>query len=307
MTNLKNLPLSWIYSSAGNSIIDPVPLFRSDSIWLALLQLPEMDFIEEVVNKYSDKKILIRGCDDEISQQLIKHNFKRVGTGREAVLRFNTDHFKKKSLKELIRRGTRHGNVVEYPYSSEIEKKLYRFRYNTRHAKKPQLKSLFWDKFLIEMRLFVFEDHQKDWLGAVMVSRNSPSKFHSELLLRKRTAPVGVMEALIFNIFEMLKESDAEEFSLGEVPFITSTNRNIVNTKEFIINSVGKFFHFAYNYQGLYNFKNKFNPHWNDLYLCGKPNIGFTDLIRLSQKTNFLRLMFYKLLLKRKVFVKLNK
>jgi lysylphosphatidylglycerol synthetase-like protein (DUF2156 family) len=128
-----------------------------------------------------------------------------------------------------------------------------------------------------------------------MVGRNSPEKFHVELLLRKKTAPIGVMEALIFQTFENLKNSDAKELSLGEVPFITSTNKNIFNTKEFIINSVGKIFHFAYNYQGLYYFKNKFNPHWNDLYLCGKPNIGFTDLIMLSQKTNFTRLMFYKL------------
>lgn len=295
MTNLTNLPLSWIYSPSNKFIVDEVNLFRDESIWLSLVQSPKINFIDEIIDLYPDKKILLRGCDESISSELLKHGYNKINTGREAVLNFNTNHFSKKSLKELIRRGSRHGNVVEYNYSKNVEEKLSAFKNETLHAKKPQLKNLFRDKFLEEMRLFVFENHKKEWLGAVMVSKNSETKFHTELLLRKKSAPVGIMESLIFYTFQKLKSTGAKEFSLGEVPFITSTNKNIFNTKEFIINSIGKSLHLAYNYKGLYKFKNKFNPHWNDIYLCGKPNISFMDLVLLSQKTNFTRLILFKL------------
>lgn len=292
---MNNLPLSWIYSPAGPNLIESLNLFRNHSIWLALIQSPEINFIDEINKKYPNNKILIRGCDESISNDLIKCGYKRINTGREAVLNFNNNHFEKRSLKELIRRGSRHGKVLEYNYSDIIAGKLNLFKECTSHAKEPQLKYLFMTKFIEGMKLFTFENNKNEWLGAVMVSRNSKTKFHTELLLRKSNAPVGVMETLIYNTFQKLKIYNTDEFSLGEVPFISFTNKNITNTKEFIVNSIRQSFHFAYNYKGLYNFKNKFNPCWKDIYLCGNPNISLWDLFSLSNRTNFTRLMLYKL------------
>ena len=158
-----------------------------------------------------------------------------------------------------------------------------------------QLKNLFCTEFSDQMKLYVFEDHRKEWLGAVMVSRNSETKLHTELLLRKWNAPVGIMESLIFHIFENLKNNGIIELSLGEVPFIMSKNRDNISIKDHIINRIGKSLRCVYNYKGLYNFKNKFNPEWNDIYICGKPNISFINLFLLSLRTNFFRLLLYKL------------
>ena len=292
---MRNLPLSWIYSPSHPFQIKPINLLDKNFIWLALAISPTLNFINEIKNGCGVNKILIRGCDEKISEVLFEYGYKRIYSGQEAVLNFSTNHFKKKSLRHLIRRGSRHGKIIEYIYSINVADKLQQFKRQCSHAHEPQLKNLFCTEFSDQMKLYVFEDHRKEWLGAVMVSRNSETKLHTELLLRKWNAPVGIMESLIFHIFENLKNNGIIELSLGEVPFIMSKNRDNISIKDHIINRIGKSLRCVYNYKGLYNFKNKFNPEWNDIYICGKPNISFINLFLLSLRTNFFRLLLYKL------------
>jgi lysylphosphatidylglycerol synthetase-like protein (DUF2156 family) len=64
---------------------------------------------------------------------------------------------------------------------------------------------------------------------------------------------------------------------------------------EGMINFIGRRLRFAYNYKGLYLFKNKFSPTWIDYYFCIKPKLTFYVLIKVLIKTNLHKIIINKL------------
>jgi lysylphosphatidylglycerol synthetase-like protein (DUF2156 family) len=167
------------------------------------------------------------------------------------------------------------------------------FRKECAHGKKPQLKYLFTDELHEFNRLFVLKDYNKNWVGAIMISDKDSDFAQTELILRKKNAPVGVMEGLIFLIYNKLLEEGYEYWSLGAVPFVSYDNNFF--SKSGFINSIGRKIRFAYNYKGLYDFKNKFNPLWLDYYFCVKPKLKLSLIFSILNKTNLLNLVLYNL------------
>ena len=65
-------------------------------------------------------------------------------------------------------------------------------------------------------------------------------------------------------------------------------------SKEFFINFTGRKLRYAYNYLGLYNFKNKFNPEWKDIYICCKPKLNLITILKVSWLSNLAKLILKK-------------
>lgn len=238
---------------------------------------------------------VIRGINNLLLPFFNQAHFDKIIFGKEAVLDFSVNHFDKKSLQELIKRGLRKGNIIEVTRDNQSIKKLAELSKNSTHGNEPQLKHLFLTEFTEGTRLFVFENKDKQWLGGILVSINSPNKFHTELMLRDKNAPVGVMEALIFKAFKSLQKSGKEEFSLGEVPFVVDIPITKSFYRDVILNKVAKFFRFAYNYKGLYDFKNKFNPRWDEVFICGYPKLKLSHIAGIIIKSNLLYLIIHKI------------
>lgn len=257
--------------------------------------------INSVKCEEGNSSFIIRGCNKKLTEKLTQESFDHIIFGKEAVLSFSENHFGKKSLRELIKRGLKKGKVVEVERSDEVIRLLGRLIINSRHGKEPQLKHLFITEFVEETRLFVFVNPRNEWLGAILVSLNSPDKFHTELLLKHNNAPIGIMEALIFAAFKILKNSEKKELSLGEVPFYVDIPITKSFYRDFILNRIAKFFRFAYNYKGLYDFKNKFNPRWDDVYICGYPRLKLSHIAGIIFRSNLLQLIKYKFLHKKKL------
>jgi len=271
------------------------------SKWLTFARVPYKYklkiFLEE--NLYhTNEGMFIDGCNEGVAFELLNNGYEILRTGQEAILSLHYEHFKKKSLKELIRRGCRGKHVEEIPFSSEMKYRLQKFKYECTHGNEPQLKYLFSDKFKSFNRLFVIKDdlslREKDfWYGAFMLSHKEKNYAQTELILRRKHAPVGVMEALIYSIFNILKKEGYEYWSLGGVPF--TVYEDTLFTKEGVINFVGRRLRFAYNYEGLFFFKNKFSPVWIDYYFCVKPKLTFSILLKVLIKTNLHKLIINKL------------
>ena len=109
---------------------------------------------------------------------------------------------------------------------------------------------------------------------------------------RRKNAPKGVMELLVYTIFKKLKSEGARTWSLGDVPYVVYNSK--IFSKEFIINFTGRKLRFAYNYLGLYNFKNKFKPEWYDSLICTNSPCPFFALIKIARVSNLIKLIFYK-------------
>ena len=210
--------------------------------------------------------IFVSSCNSELVPFFKEHDFEMIKVGKEAVLDLNSPHFNKKSLKELIRYGSRNGSVDEIYYSEDMIVKLEQFKLECAHGHEPQLKYFFNDVLLPENRLFVYKDNSGNWQGAITISCRSDGKVRTDLLLRKKNAPKGVIYG------------------------------SSVFSKEFIINFTGRKMRFAYNYMGLYNFKNKFNPIWNEIYICSKPKLKLTTIVKVAWISNLIKLVTKKLL-----------
>lgn len=118
-------------------------------------------------------------------------------------------------------------------------------------------------------------------LALVTISRNSKHGYHLEIMKRHPNAPVGTMEALLFRLVNFLKENRQNlTFSLGEVPFCAPAGL----ASEKLINFAAKAILPAYDFNGLYNFKNKFKPYWQPIYWYGWPKLKLTDLYLVALK-----------------------
>ncbi|MCF8259373.1 MAG: phosphatidylglycerol lysyltransferase domain-containing protein [Melioribacteraceae bacterium] len=292
--NFKYLPLSWHISENPQNQIERIELNYKGTTWLSLARFYSQEdfndfFTSEMVSP--NQNIFLRGLRKEHSDYLFSKGFHTYKIGAEAVLRKNSTHFEKASLKELIRRGNKKGEIVEKAFSDENIKKIHGLRLKSPFAKLPLLTNLFNTEFTSDMRLFVFEQNN-EWLGLILCSKNSNTKYQVELILRKQNNPVGIMEALIHHAFEIITNGEINELSLGEVPFTFPSSTQKVF--EFFIKIFGKTIGFAYNAEGLFNFKNKFNPVWEDLFIASTSRLNLRLLTALSSKSNFTNLLIYK-------------
>ncbi len=260
---------------------------------------PQYRFNLEALQAYNklflgDIPIFISSCSPELVPLFREYKFEILKVGKEAILDLSFPHLNKRSIKEMIRSGKKYGSAKEIYYSDEISNKLEKFKKDCAHGKEPQLKYFFNDVLIPENRLFVFEDEEENWLGAITIYCRMDGIVRTDLILRKRSAPKGVMEVLINFIFRTLKNEKFRTWSLGEVPYIVYDSP--IFSKEFLINFTGRRMKFAYNYLGLYNFKNKFNPIWKEIYICSKPKLKLLTLVRILWISNLAKLVLKKFL-----------
>lgn len=223
-----------------------------------------------------------------MASSLKQKKFDTLRFGKEAILNLNEEHFYKKKLQDVIKAGLRHGIVEEINFSEEAKQQLENFKLVCTHGRKPQIKYFFNDIFKPNNRLFVYRKGN-EWLAAILVSQIDDTFLRSELLLRIKTAPNGVMDALVFSVFNKFKEEGFKYWSLGDVPFIINPSHKI--SREYLVNFLGRRLKFAYNYSGLFKFKNKFNPIWSDVYICSKSKLSLSTLLFLTSKSNLTKLV----------------
>ena len=97
---------------------------------------------------------------------------------------------------------------------------------------------------------------------------------------------------------KIYKQEGCKYFSLGEVPFVTpAAMKEIDNkisikrsTQQSLVFTIGHLIRYAFNYKGLFDFKNKFNPEWKPIYICAAPKLQFSALVDLFCETGYLEL-----------------
>ncbi len=273
-----------------------VHLFKNIK-WLTHVKIPYKINFESVVSELilqHAKNYFIVGCNYGNYKYLEERGYKGIRMGKEAILDLHQNHLSKTSLKELIRRGKKYGSVVEIPWSKEAADELQEFRKHTRHGREPQLQYLFSTHFEASNRLFVFKDPAGLWLGAMLLSYKSARFIQTEAMLTRRKQPNGTMEALISVIFKILKTEGIDYWTLGAVPFIIRDSEFL--SKEYIINVTGRLMKFAYNYKGLFHFKNKFDPVWTDYYICIRPYFSPGAMAGILYQSRLLKLGIHKLI-----------
>lgn len=299
---MKRLPLSWCRKEIDFPNYNTVHLPLSGMSWISTAEIPLQYSAERLYSGLiSDTPdFVIRGLSAGSAKHLKDMGSDVVRTGAEAVVDLNNPAGLKRSVLELARRGGRYGSAHEVPYSEFYVNKVSRLALDSTHAPEPKLSYLFRPGFDQSTRCFVLASEQDEWLGALTLSIQEEFYAHTETILRRKNAPVGVMESLFVSVMRTLKGEGYTHLSLGEVPFIFSDSSDTVPelsgtyAKELIFRSK-HFMMSSFNYKGLYNFKNKFGPQWLPVYLAAKPGISWRLLLDLYFQSRFHDLSVFKL------------
>lgn len=234
--------------------------------------------------------LLLRGCPPPLRAFLVNQGWHALPVGTEALIPFHPVFQPRASLRALVRRGLRHGEVSEIGLVPQTVTQLYALSGRTRYGHLPHLRYMFRGDPSAAARAFVFVARNGTWLGALTLTAPAPGRWHTELILRDQSAPVGVMEALILETAARLREEGASGLSLGETPFHFPEPVRLTVQGQ-LLQQAGKRFRFAYPADGLFRFKQKFAPQWETVYLCASGRITLLTLAELFRASNCHRLL----------------
>ncbi len=300
-----DLPLSWARADVPGPRLRTMPLPFSRRVWVPCADIPPTWSFPRIFQDYLrplPKGFVLQGCQENLARYITEQGGVATLTGIEGVLPL--DGVDKPSLRELARRGRRWGEVVALDPTPEHRKAMRALWQATVHGSKPQLQCAFRTDFDAMVRGFALVAPSGLWLSAMTLSLMKPGYWHTELLLRRKDAPVGVMEALILGVKAHLRGEGHGWLSLGTVPFMSIADplhpracrppwRATCQGR--VIMRLGRWLRFSYDYQGLYRFKQKFQPIWRPLYLCGWPDLPWRILPDLSWASRHAHLVGYAL------------
>jgi hypothetical protein len=304
---ISQLPLSWARTSIVDPVLNVVKLPFSASGWIPTAEIPHHYSFDQLYREHLSRLpngFVLQSCSLSLRDYLIEQGCQVTAMGAEAIL--DLPWRGKRSVRELARRGRRHGTVHEIELSQTHQNKLAQLLRESPSRQGTQLRYTERSEFDASTRCFVFETAEKKWMGAITLSTIAPHYVHTELLLRHREAPVGIMEALITAIAQQLALEEVSHLSLGNVtPLPAAESESIFaahrHPKELWTQSqisfrLGRVLNFAYNAEGLWGFKNKFTPRWEPLYLCASPHLSWATVVGLVQTTGYVNLVWSRLL-----------
>lgn len=284
------LPLSWrIQSGLVSPELERVRLPGFSGDWLAFGNVPETytprQLAEWICRNQAMRPFVLRGCHPAFLAELLPAGGDLLYTAREALLDLQGQHVSRKSLRQLARRGRRHGEILQWfrPQLATFLPHLDPFMNLVQSTWSAPLSFLYRTHPPASERFFVLQQHDRIW-GLISLIPNGPASWHTELLARDPEAPVGIMEALIEHIFLTLQNEGARYWSLGEVPFYPT--RTPDNLKALALVTVGQHLERAYSASGLYRFKAKFNPIWRPVCVYGWPQMSWLRMAGMFWRCN---------------------
>ena len=135
---------------------------------------------------------------------------------------------------------------------------------------------------IFDKRFFVAKDENGYVLAFVVCfPYNNKTGYFIDIMRRKQDSPLGIMEKLIIETCQLLKEEGVEQLSLGLAPLANIEYDR--NTSSILLHGAFKFIYESmnsfYGFKSLYEYKKKFNPSsWNPRYISFYPKI-FTPQI----------------------------
>ena len=99
-----------------------------------------------------------------------------------------------------------------------------------------------------------------------------------DLMRKIDQAEHGIMEFLFISLFQHYKELNYDSFNLG-LSALSGLKENRESRLEKGLDYLYEHLNRFYNFQGLYNFKNKFNPRWESRYLIYPSLTALPDVV----------------------------
>ena len=189
------------------------------------------------------------------------------------LIQFNLQGASKKALRNVLNRLEKEGytfHSYEPPQSDRLLQQLQAVSGDwLKETGRNELvfsQGLFSVDEIRQQTVFTIENNQGKVVGFVnIIPCTSPGMANFDLMRRTHDAPNGVMDYLFVRMFEALREKGFTECNLGMVPM--SGIDDPENFQERIIKLAYERIRQFSHYKSLRFFKEKFDPHWEMMYL----------------------------------------
>ncbi len=228
--------------------------------------------------------------------KVAKLNYLRIG--QEAFIdlaKFVTELGPSKDFSRIVRKFEKRGYsfiCLEPPHSSGMLEKLKMLsdewlKKSGRHERNFTV-GYFDEEYLSECRIFVVEDAQ----GEIIAFANEIPSWKTgeatiDLMRHKLDALNGTMDFLFIKMFFYFFAKGYKTFDLGLSPISKENTFPSDSLKEKALQEIYKNASILFSFEGIYNYKKKFQPIWEDRFLvyAGSPVNLITSTFTLSKLT----------------------
>ena len=204
--------------------------------------------------------------------------FKTVKIGEEAIVdlrTFTTQGKAGKNMRNALNRFTKMGYRVEFyspPISNELLDKLKvisdRWLQQVQGSEKQFSLGWFDYNYLRGCEIATVEKEREEIVAfANIIPEYQLNEITIDLMRKIENTEHGVMEFLFVSLFQHYKQLNYDSFNLGLSALSGLEDNRKVPSLETGLNYLYQHLNRFYNFQGLHDFKDKFNPHWESRYL----------------------------------------
>jgi phosphatidylglycerol lysyltransferase len=272
----------------------------------------------EFINYCKDSNLHVCFCSitSSYSKLLVEHGLHIASYGQEAILDLHSYVLKGKKtekLRQKYNRSTKSGiQVLEYTplnyRNADIEEKIDEVSQSWFAQKGKEMNFAFGDLHFdnpLGRRYFIALDSSGDCQSIITFSPYDEKQgYYLDVMRRHFNAIPGVMEKTILDAITILQEEHATRISLGIAP-LSGLPEKPTHILEILFRFIYEYGNFAYDFQSLYQFKNKFNPSiWEPRYvaydkklrplLVGYAMIKVRNIDHLTQKVQHCLLDYIK-------------
>ena len=210
--------------------------------------------------------------------------FKAVKIGEEAIVdlhNFTTQGKAGRNLRNALNRFNKLGYCTKFyqpPIADELLNKLKiisdRWLNDVRGSEKQFSLGWFDYDYLRDCVIATVESDREEIIAfANIIPEYQLNEITIDLMRKLEQAEHGVMEFLFISLFQHYKELNYDSFNLG-LSALSGLKQNRESPRlegglDYLYQHLNRF----YKFQGLYGFKNKFNPRWEPRYLI-YPNLA---------------------------------
>lgn len=212
-----------------------------------------------------------------------------IKLGEEArvpLCTFSLDGSKRSGLRQAYNRMLRDSISFEIIPASAVEVILPRLQQISNHwmeDKKAREKrfsiGFYKDDYLHRCEIAVVKKDGQIIAFANVWQLESKEELSIDLMRYEPGAPNGVMEFLMISLMLWGKQHEYHWFNLGMVPLSGLEKHPLASLWSKVGNTVFRFGHEFYNFEGLYQYKSKFDPEWQPRYLAAPAGISMASAL----------------------------
>lgn len=212
-----------------------------------------------------------------------------IKLGEEArvpLTTFSLDGSKRSGLRQAYNRMLRDNISFEVVPTSEVEAILPRLQQISNHwmeGKSTREKrfslGFYKDDYLLRCEIAVVKKAGEIIAFANIWQLENKEELSIDLMRYEAEAPNGVMEFLMVSLMLWGRQHEYIWFNLGMVPLSGLEKHPLASLWNKIGSTVFRFGHEFYNFEGLYQYKNKFDPKWQPRYLAAPTGISMASAL----------------------------